>query len=458
MTPRLRSLYEGAVVPLLTLLTHEQLVSDRQAARCRSAAAVQDLTSRLEAAHVALQGMKEGTDKHWKLEKRAGKLQQRIARQQIQLVRATHSLAKIEPQLARTRASHAVVAAVAELEAPILLAKPAAAAAAAPSSSSSAAAASAAAVAAGGNPGGGCVVAAGSKAAARAPKQARRAADDGSAAGQVAAQQEASCLVDLLMDHADPTTTVLDFVGGASSLGGIGATAHALRAAVKACLPRLALTPRRAPVAPLLRLGDYPRLLHLAVHKGYSIPAALANGLLAEMVQLGLPARLESLIHGSVHGQDTTLIDALVSHEWPQLRVLEVGSGIDSFFDSVAARPGVVFPRLHTLVMAACSEAQAGKLLALLERGAFPALVSVHRNLGVVVKMFSSHGATAQCALLSRLPETQLLHLDRSRNLTPDDFFRSTALFLEGRLAKLKCVLCAHVCTSEHAAARQNSI
>jgi hypothetical protein len=175
MTPRLRSLFEGTVEPLLDPL------------RCRS------------------------------------------ARDASKLMKA---------ERAETMKQSAAVAALAELEGPIVddLEPGAWGAVAASSSSSSSAAAAAAASAS----------AVDSKLPPAAPKKAR---PEPSSTGAKATAQgpAASALVSLFLEYTGPAFLVVDFMGGGSALHSVGTAAPALRAVVKAGLTRLGLRVQSEP-------------------------------------------------------------------------------------------------------------------------------------------------------------------------------------------------------------------
>jgi hypothetical protein len=458
MTPNVRSIYEGTVVPLLGAYSlHEQMET-------------RSLNNRVNAAK-----WRWAPWEQTKLEKREAGLE------------------KLVGKVAKAMESPAVIAAMREVDTPIVLG--------------------------GGGGGGGSgsggggdagvtgqPAADGSAAAARgrasamedsklpAPppetKKARRStvpnSSNSSNSSSSDSQGASSPLVDLLLHHPDLAATVLDHLGSGSAHRGIGATAPALRTAVMAALPRLVVNNRRLQMdhrredasafrqrqqqtvrRALPRLERYPRLLHLTV--GGGLTPAEATKLEAGIVAAGLPARLESF-HAvrSQQAYDSTsptqgtrplCADLLDSHDWPRLRALEVGLDMHAckgFLDAVLARPAAVFPRLQSLSVHALDVDMAGKLLALLDRGAFPALTALVPPTGeprapryadshmcsVVMEVGAEDGLQQQCAALRRLPDTAALHIHSSRAsgaaAAAAAWTPVAALLLEGGLANLK--------------------
>lgn len=100
-------------------------------------------------------------------------------------------------------------------------------------------------------------------------------------------------------------------------------------------------------------------------------------------MEAGLPARLQSFRYSHNNSYANVCSPLLLNHAWPQLRSLSCGyNGLDGFLDAVLARPAAVFPHLESLDTGTLYGNQARKLLTLLERGVFPALVSLCRSGG----------------------------------------------------------------------------
>ena len=220
-------------------------------------------------------------------------------------------------------------------------------------------------------------------------------------------QHGPSWLVTLLTQHADCASVVLDFLGGGGALRGIGTTALAMRAAVKASLPRLALNIENGlPSMPWLKgLG---RLQHLTI--ACSAIKEHNEQMAANIAEVGLPARLRSFSYhfsfGEVYGA------LIVNRARPQLRYLNGGLyGLDPFLDAVLARPAVVFPQLETLDCKLYGN-HARKLLTLMDRGVFPSLASSQGSGGSLhMAQDSATGLAQQIALLCRLPAIEALDL-----------------------------------------------
>ena len=210
-----------------------------------------------------------------------------------------------------------------------------------------------------------------------------------------------------LLYHGDLASTALGLLGSRSALSGVGAASRRLRAAVKASLTRLALgrkrlepqydadPARRAELRQQCeetvresfpRLEEYPLLRHLHVHAGRT-PAEAAQ-LAADIAAVGLPARLETFRLVSTperrwtgnEGGHRALAELLTGGHvaWPQLRALDAGPDVPAFLDAMVAAPAAhCFPRLRSLGCEVLHEAKGRKLLALLDRGAFPALTAL---------------------------------------------------------------------------------
>ena len=233
----------------------------------------------------------------------------------------------------------------------------------------------------------------------------------------------------------DCASVVLDFLGGRDALRGIGATTHALRAEVKASLPRLNLKANRSAsrfpfVALLKELG---RLQHLAMD-GY--PTKEEHERIAgKLVEVGLPARLQLLTYYQNSNMGDMYWSLLVDHAWPQLRCLSChDSAVDAFLDALLARPAVVLLQLESLHIGALYAAQARKLLALLDRGAFPSLASLG-DPARPLHMWPNYApdTVQQVAVLRRLPAIRALFLD-------GDVAPFAELITSGGLPDLECV------------------
>ena len=193
-------------------------------------------------------------------------------------------------------------------------------------------------------------------------------------------QHGPSWLVTLLTQHANCASIVLDFLGGGGALRGIGTTAPALRAEAKASLSRLKLRVDAGngffpTVAWLKGLG---RLQHLTILGRYEHGEQQYEHLAANIAEAGLPARLQSLSYN--FSLNDIFRDLLKNHAWPQLRYLSCGyCALNNLFEHLLVQPAAVFPQLETLDTSELYYYEAEKLLALLDRGAFPSLVWLRR-------------------------------------------------------------------------------
>ncbi len=241
------------------------------------------------------------------------------------------------------------------------------------------------------------------------------AASSSSALGASGEQQPSvSWISDLSLEHADLGTTVLGFLDSKSALPGIGTSSPALRAAVKADLPHLRLVNhydyREPKPAILPKLEEFVRLRHLSITT-YAVREATVW--VARVVELGLPARLESFAL-SVRG--TQLITSLFSAQWPQLRSLDLAQEQLLPFIRAARRQHLVFPSLQSLGFSFLTDKVTRKLLRLLDRGAFPALTRLTTsNLdygpALALEPDSKEETERACELLLRLPGTDGLFL-----------------------------------------------
>jgi hypothetical protein len=272
-------------------------------------------------------------------------------------------------------------------------------------------------------------------------------------------QPPSSGLADL-MAQRDTTTAVLGFMSGTDVLPGIGTASSALRSAVKAALPRLTCGYRHdePDTRCLPRLRDFPRLQHLTICTRSSRAAAM--DLATEAVELGLSAHLESfaLNQGDKH-QIASLFSA---QEWPKLSYLDLGSyQLLHFLDAVAQHHALVFPSLHSLAHHRLDDNTARKLLRLLDRGAFPALVALTSTKmppvddknwmrEPAIEPFSKEETDEICKVLRRLPDTDALffgiHKSRqsfcgqARFVDADTWAPLASLIRAGGLSNLKCV------------------
>ena len=124
-----------------------------------------------------------------------------------------------------------------------------------------------------------------------------------------------------------------------------------------------------------------------------------------------------------------------MKHAWPQLRCLSCSHyGLDSFLDTLLARPAAVLPRLESLHVGLLAGDRARKLLTLLDRGAFPSLASLGSSGSPLFVIQGSAADTAQqVAIVRRLPATRALDLD-------GDVAPFAELFTTGGLPDLECV------------------
>jgi hypothetical protein len=234
-------------------------------------------------------------------------------------------------------------------------------------------------------------------------------------------------LATLLLEHPDPTTTMLDFLGGQSALSGIGTASQGVRAAVKVGLPRLDVKLRHFDSGSGPQLESSPRLGTLCLN---SYSSARLEAYVPQILSQSLPTRLQSFalladVYDGAQAAFETLFS--VSIEWLQLEVLEVRE-MNLFLDVVIARPSVVLPHLRCINGSSHMGASAAKLLMLLNRGAFPALLSLHPfKMGVTgraqditqeIALLGAHAGPAGALTRSTLSHTcagQLGPLHQSR-------------------------------------------
>jgi hypothetical protein len=447
MTPGLRSLFEETVEPLLELVRHREEQAAKEKAKARHESQLERQRKRHKTLEVLQRAAKIGGEKSAEDKKKrqeaAKALEQQIAKTTEMLSKASKAASTARAKAAQMAKRKAVVPALAELEAPIVEGKgeeeegeeeeevgadsiiieslleeeeePFAAVAAA-------------------------TAAADAEPSPPTPKTPRGKEEKKNKKNKKTAKQQQqqerehqeTWLVTLLKRHLDPASMVLDFVGGASALKGIGTTSPSMRAAVKAALPRLALVQQyRNKLLPTL--GGYPRLLDLTLRSYYRDQLRWAM----ELVSLGLPARLHSL---RVRCDEKRFIRALAGQQWPQLRTLEV-TRLADVLTAIAGNPAAVFPRLESLAVTGLSGAEVGPLLSLLHRGAFPALTAVVPSAGAVAIEPTTDEEMAQlCGVIDRLSLHGSLCLCDDR-LGPETSWEPFATrLLGGRLALLKCV------------------
>lgn len=153
-----------------------------------------------------------------------------------------------------------------------------------------------------------------------------------------APQQQVPWLAQLFVEHPDSATAVADFLDMVIALDGIGATARAVRVAVKAAMPRLGIKGSYDETAKP-KLEESGRLLHLII-SSYIIDTDWVE----KMLNHGLSARLHSL-GGLNHS-----VLSKCEKGWAQLRRLDVA--FDDFFLSSAEHyPRVVCPQLRLLAL-----------------------------------------------------------------------------------------------------------
>ena len=224
-------------------------------------------------------------------------------------------------------------------------------------------------------------------------------------------QHGPSWLVTLLTQHADCASVVLDFLWGENALRGIGTTALALRAGAKALLPRLALMMNPHNGFPSARwLKSFGRLQHLTIaNDGWA--KGQHEQLAANIAEAGLSARLQTFGYTADDCLNPIYAPLLANHAWPQLRSLNWEHMLVDFLDAVLERPAAVFPQLETFDFKLYG-IHAGKLLTLLDRGAFPSLTSSHGSGGSsLMARGSATGLAQQIELLHRLPAIEDLGL-----------------------------------------------
>jgi len=423
MTPRLRSLFEGTVEPVLDLLRYRDEHEAKERAKALWDGALATNNQKLGRAQAHLERLSEDNVMRPYAQADVNRLKTKIAKDEKKLDAARKATSKLRSKVASISKRKALGPALTELEAPIFKEADAAAAAPASSAAASASASSSAAV----------PPASSSSSAPKKKKQKKAPTTTNNNARSP--PPPAFPLVELLTQYVDPASIVLGFVGGCA-LKGIGSTAPALRTAVQDALPSLSLKVNYSQeLKPVPSLQVFPRLQELSV-RGYGVEAQHAL-LAAEIASSGQLTRLRGF--SSQGGISDVYIKALLSLEWPQLRSLGLGSGLGAFLDGVAARPELVFPSLRFLDVYSLAGEEARKLALLLERGAFPSLAALRSTsaLGVAVESRTDGDVAHQVAVLLRLPETAALRLTAQDELRCSAF---TGLLLDSRLANLKCV------------------
>ena len=432
MTPGVRSLFEGTVEPLLDLFRFRDELAQKERARAQWEGVLARNTRKLERERATLAKREQGTPAYVWQQGAVQRVERLVSKESKNLQNATKAVTKLKSKVATISKRKKVGPALAELEAPVIDdndgegAAPASAAATTASAASASAASSASSSA-------GAAASSDSKPpppAKKARKQRPSGAGTKTSPQQQQEQQGPSWLVTLLTQHTDCASVVLDFLGGGSALRGIGATAPALRAEVKAALPRLPLKIGNG-IPSVAWLQGFGRQQHLAI--GGWATKEQHQQLAANIAEAGLPARLQSFSFS--HSQEDVYAALLANHEWPQLRRLNCGRyGLKPFLDAVLARPAAIFPHLDSLDIDSLLGTQAHKLLTLHDRGAFPSLASIGRSVRSLYMQQGSAADTAQqLALLRRLPAMEGLAL--AADVAP-----FAELITSGGLPNLKCV------------------
>jgi hypothetical protein len=395
MTQNLRSLFEGTVEPLLDAMRCRDKLLEHERAQAELEKAVADHLDELQATQAALNASKEGTWAHRSAAGTIERVTRELADQRRRLAAAEKAIPALRPEAERFMQAPTVATAWGELEAPVLA-------------------------------GDGGDVGEGPPSVAPLPPPPP--------------PQQRSSLATLLLEHLDPTTAVLDFLGPASAHAGVGTAARGLRTAVKGALGSLVVFVQES--GPFPRLAHYPRLTRLAVRRWYFRPtidwvaAAQAAGLAGRR---GFLAIDNDDVWGGYQAveQGIRQVNRLVATEWPRLRVLDVNDQLDHLLTSLLRRRDCHFPRLEALAVQSLTEDRAASLLSVLDRGALPALATVAQptKCGSIVHVWTCADAKRQ-RVLTLLPGTDRIWIQDDSSafdLGPfSDFIRA------GRFPNLK--------------------
>jgi len=253
--------------------------------------------------------------------------------------------------------------------------------------------------------------------------------------GKKAPKQPASWLETLVKQYHGPASVMLDFLGGTAALGRIGTTSRSMRAAVKAVMPRLAL---RKWDGPPPSMEGYPHLQHLSIR----CPSARR---LKEWPDVVFAFNISRLQTFRLVGSNHHFLRPLVEGPWPQLQALEVSDLFPQFLTAVAENPAAVFPSLERLAVPFLTGDTAQRLLALLDRGAFPSLTALVPSLDVsrgvmMIAPMTAEDMTQVCAVVDRLSVHGPLLLSDDGLGADTRWEPFAARILAGRLASLKCV------------------
>ena len=386
--------------PLLELLWARDDLVQQERAQKKAEKALGKSKLQLGEAEAALAEEEKGTPAYKELRAKVKRIEEKRAADKQKHKEANEAIPKLTAQIGEIEQHPAVVPALTELEGSILKRTPA------PFSASPAAAASSSSSSA-------YITAEDVKPSASVLEKLKK--DDG------------SWLATLLLEHHDPTTTMLDFLGVKSALSGIGTASQGVRAAVKVGLPRLDVKLRHFDSGSGPQLESSPRLGTLCLN---SYSSARLEAYIPQILSQSLPTRLQSFalladVYDGAQAAFETLFS--VSIEWLQLEVLEVRE-MNLFLDVVIARPSVVLPHLRCINGSSHMGASAAKLLMLLNRGAFPALLSLHPfKIGVTgraqditqeIALLGAHAGPAGALTRSTLSHTcagQLGPLHQSR-------------------------------------------
>lgn len=282
-------------------------------------------------------------------------------------------------------------------------------------------------------------------------------------------EQQHSCLAALFLDHQDCASIVLDFLDSRSALDGIGTTARGLRAAVKGSLLRFAMRVCSSRWPRPLPLREFTRLRHLVLRRAQWVPFKIEeDDPMTWMIRAGLNSRLESLRIDAAcpdHTLDATQarkqqedarrqMEAVMAADWPRLRLLDVGrlGGFLEALEKRAPAAATPFPALRSLAAAEMEQGDARRLLALMDRGALPALTAVmkssiasasydgffERRVPLADRDRADDERRDLHALLERLPETGSLFVDNNNTRDANVFAPFATLITSGGLSCLK--------------------
>lgn len=298
MTPRLRSLFEGTVEPLLEVARLQEEIAGREDAQATHRRCVEKAKAMVAQLKLAPKGKEQ--------QQQIEQARQQLEKKSDHLKNAIVAASKLRAKLAQVRKRRALGPALEQLEGPIVEGSAEVADSSDDDSSDedssdddndSSSAGSDGAV------GDGDVKPVSAAAPMAAATYSSSSASGSSSPAKKKAkakkqQKPCSLLERFITEHHDPSSHVLGFLGG-TALKGIGATARGLRKTVKNLLPTPSFSQNDSSTLP--SLAAFPRLLQLALDCSY---CQRSKQWASDLLLLDWNKRLESL---AIWGKDPRL-------------------------------------------------------------------------------------------------------------------------------------------------------